>query len=420
MTPEQLTALASMFEPKPDGEFLLPLDVAKRYNFPEATGKGQKIAVISPGGGYEKKYVEKYITEVCGLGSFPTIVDKCIPKSYTPKPCYDYKKNPKEALYTAEIYANLELISAIANDAEIVAYLIKKDGKELSRIWRAIEDAVDVGCSIILICHSMPETDVIILNRDVGTFYLDNALTMGNFDRVLLKAKKHGVTVCASTGNSLDMNSFLKANEVAIRHVEFPGSHPHVLSIGGTSLPKLSDNEGTESAWNEKTPFPPPFGQLFNTTTGGFSVWHKRPEWQKIISNNQGHYEEAIISDRRGVPDVAAHASSDYGYRILYGPYQFDRVGGTSSAAPIWAGLIARMNEKLGFNVGFLNEALYEIAYNISPTAFNDIIEGNNNRRVGPYGIFYSAQSYWDACTGLGSPNGEKLLEALKNWPFYQ
>ena len=147
---------------------------------------------------------------------------------------------------------------------------------------------------------------------------------------------------------------------------------------------------------------------------------YKRPEWQKIISKYQDDYSGTIVGKMRGVPDVAAHASSDYGYRILFGPHQFDRVGGTSSAAPIWAGLIARINERLELNVGFVNEALYEIAYNSCPTAFNDIIEGDNNRMMGPHDINYSAQSYWDPCTGLGSPNGGELLRALKNLPRYQ
>ena len=76
-------------------------------------------------------------------------------------------------------------------------------------------------------------------------------------------------------------------------------------------------------------------------------------------------------------------------------------IGGTSAVAPLWAGLIALLNESLGKPVGFLHPALYANA-----KAFRDITSGNNGA--------YAARAGWDACTGLGSPNGTALLSALK------
>jgi kumamolisin len=69
--------------------------------------------------------------------------------------------------------------------------------------------------------------------------------------------------------------------------------------------------------------------------------------------------------------------------------------------APLWAGLIARMNQARGSNAGFLNPLIYPL----QATAFNDITQGNNGA--------YSAGPGWDACTGLGSPIGTALLQAL-------
>jgi len=83
--------------------------------------------------------------------------------------------------------------------------------------------------------------------------------------------------------------------------------------------------------------------------------------------------------------------------------------GGTSAVAPLWAGLVALMNESLGKSVGFLNPLLY------SPTisgAFHDVTDGDN--KVGKDNIGYSAGPGWDACTGLGSPDGQRLLNALR------
>jgi kumamolisin len=68
----------------------------------------------------------------------------------------------------------------------------------------------------------------------------------------------------------------------------------------------------------------------------------------------------------------------------------------------LWAGLVALLNQQLGQPVGFLNTVLYQIG----ESAFNDITQGNNGD--------YSAGPGWDPCTGLGSPNGTALLQALQ------
>ena len=77
--------------------------------------------------------------------------------------------------------------------------------------------------------------------------------------------------------------------------------------------------------------------------------------------------------------------------------------GGTSAVAPLWAGLTALLNQKLGQRVGFLNALTYGSLANSG--SFQDITLGNNGA--------YKAKAGWDACTGWGSPNGAKLLHAL-------
>ena len=82
---------------------------------------------------------------------------------------------------------------------------------------------------------------------------------------------------------------------------------------------------------------------------------------------------------------------------------QTGTVGGTSAVAPLWSGLIALLNQKLGKPLGFLQPALY--GFSNSTQAFHDITQGSNGA--------FSAAPGWDACTGLGSPSGENLLAAL-------
>jgi kumamolisin len=84
-------------------------------------------------------------------------------------------------------------------------------------------------------------------------------------------------------------------------------------------------------------------------------------------------------------------------------------VGGTSAVAPLWAGLIARINQKLGTPTGFLNPLLYVQVANSN--ALNDITTGNNDitGKIGGY----SAGPGWDACTGLGTANGTAIGNSL-------
>jgi kumamolisin len=101
----------------------------------------------------------------------------------------------------------------------------------------------------------------------------------------------------------------------------------------------------------------------------------------------------------RGVPDVAGDADPATGYQIRVDGKNAV-FGGTSAVAPLWAALISLMNQKLGKPVGFLNPALYA-----AKTGLQDITSGNNGA--------YTAHAGWDACTGLGRPDGSVLLTAL-------
>ena len=79
-------------------------------------------------------------------------------------------------------------------------------------------------------------------------------------------------------------------------------------------------------------------------------------------------------------------------------------IGGTSAVAPLWSGMIALLNQKLGRSLGFLQPALYGLAG--SAKGFRDITTGSNGA--------FSAAPGWDPCTGLGSPSGANLLAALQ------
>jgi kumamolisin len=81
-------------------------------------------------------------------------------------------------------------------------------------------------------------------------------------------------------------------------------------------------------------------------------------------------------------------------------------IGGTSAVAPLWAGLISRLAQSTGKPFGLIQPQLYAgVTTGTAAPGFRDITSGSNGS--------YAAGPGWDACTGLGSPEGSTLLTAL-------
>ena len=210
------------------------------------------------------------------------------------------------------------------------------------------------------------------------------AQAMTALDSAAQDAAALGVTICAASGDSGSSDGVSDG----ANHVDFPASSPHILGCGGTSLQSANGAIESETVWND--------GTQGGATGGGYSAQFPLPSWQasdKITPPaNLG----------RGVPDVTGDADPDTGYQVLVDGQSLV-IGGTSAVAPLWSGLIALLNQKLGKPVGFLQPVLYGLP--ASEDAFHDITEGSNGA--------YSAGPGWDACSGLGSPDGMDLLTAL-------
>jgi subtilase family serine protease len=166
------------------------------------------------------------------------------------------------------------------------------------------------------------------------------------------------------------------------------------LACGGTALQGSDRTISSEVVWNE-------IANNEGATGGGISNAFPLPAYQ-TSAGVPAQPQTGFVG--RGVPDVAGDADPTTGYLILVNG-QNAVVGGTSAVAPLWAALIALINQQLGTPVGFVNPALYGIR-----TSFNDITTGNNDdSNLG----YFSAQPGWDPCTGLGSPNGAAILAGL-------
>lgn len=204
---------------------------------------------------------------------------------------------------------------------------------------------------------------------------------MNSMDTTCQSAAALGVTITVASGDSGSSDGGNGNN------VDFPASSPHVLGCGGTALTASNGRRESEVVWNDQT-------SSGGATGGGVSTVFPLPTWQ----TNAG--VPTAGTGGRGVPDVAGDASPETGYQILVDGEQ-EIVGGTSAVAPLWAGLIALLNQQLGKKVGFLNPQLYPL----KEAPFFDITTGNNGA--------FSAGTGWDPCTGLGSPNGQLLLASL-------
>ena len=98
---------------------------------------------------------------------------------------------------------------------------------------------------------------------------------------------------------------------------------------------------------------------------------------------------------------MAGNASPASGYVVRVDGQTF-LIGGTSAVAPLYAGLIALLNQKLGTPLGFVNPLLYG---KHAAGSYSDITAGGNGA--------YTAVSGWDACTGLGRIIGTRLFDSL-------
>ena len=183
--------------------------------------------------------------------------------------------------------------------------------------------------------------------------------------------------------------------------VDFPGETPYIMQVGGTTLTTTGPGGGWESekVWN--------WGNGIGSG-GGISTRYPIPSYQADIDMTQNQGSTTM----RNIPDVALTADNVY----VRSDNRDYNVGGTSCAAPLWAGFTALVNQQaVGTGrptVGFINPALDAIGHAVKyATCFHDITTGNNTSGSSPT-KFYAVTGY-DLCTGWGTPASQGLINAL-------
>ena len=342
---------------------LTPTQVAQAYSFPAgATGAGETIGIIELGGGYNTDDLNTYFN-----GKAPAITSISVDGGAN-QPGVDPDSD-------GEVMLDIEVAGSVAPGARIVVYFAPNTDQGFhDAITTAVQDTVN-NPSVISISWGGPE--------DSWTAQAATAMLQACTD-----ASGVGVTITAAAGD----NGATDGVSDGKLHVDLPACLPPVLGCGGTKLTLSGGEIKTEVVWNETAN-----GE--GATGGGVSNIFPLPSYQSK-AGVPPQKETQFVG--RGVPDVAGNADPVTGYKVRVDG-QNTVIGGTSAVAPLWAGLIALINQQIGKPVGFLQPALYQL---IGTPSFHQIVKGDNGG--------YNAGLNWNACTGLGTPNGAAILKALQ------
>ncbi len=242
---------------------------------------------------------------------------------------------------------DIEVAGSIAPRAVIAVYFAPNtDQGFIDAVTTAVHDTTHRP-SVVSISWGGPEST-----------WTSQAMTQ--MEQAFAAAAAMAVTVTVAAGD----NGSTDGVTDGLQHVDFPASAPHALGCGGTSLRVNGSTIASETVWND--------GAGQGAGGGGVSDVFPVPDYQASAhippsANPGGHIG-------RGVPDVCGDADPDTGYTIRVDGETIP-IGGTSAVAPLWAGLVALLNEGLGHTVGYLQPFLYTAA---AAPGLHDIVSGSN------------------------------------------
>lgn len=375
-----------------------PEEVARLYRYPATQGEGQCVGIIELAGGYKASDLTAYLAK---LG-----VKREAPVDVGPNtPGFSVASN-------AEVTMDVELVAATCPKARVVVYNAGSKDYSLHDYHRifatAISDRVNRP-SVLTTSWSFYEGSLIQKGEEAA------------FERLFREAALLGITVCAASGDlgsQVPTEGNSPTSAITVAATSYPAASALVLGCGGTTLEGRGDTIHHERVWNRlgESMSMSPRGPAVaaGASSGGVSTMNALPLYQRgmnvpecvTTSWEDGVFQVVSRTPGRGVPDVAANADLHTGYQIYF-EGQSGVAAGTSAAAPMWAALIVRLNEALGQRVGFLHPRLYALISEGAPV-LHRITQGGNGA------WFASEGALWNACTGLGTPDGEALLAGLR------
>ena len=343
-------------------------------------GAGQTVSIYAIGDGYNQADLDTYATKM-GLPPLKPVL----------------KSGPQNAKVQGELMMDIEVVHAMAPAAQILIYTDNPS--------QAFQNAQSLNGFFDRLTADNPG-GIWSFSWGACDLYESDGLRQVE-SAVYQKAAASGISLLNSTGDSgayrcMDADWGAPPTDRNLG-VELPSSYPlGVTAVGGTRLSVRQDGTYYEEiAWSEPL--------VTQGGGGGVSHYYPQPDWQKGPNVSSNQYNP---NHRRMVPDVSADADPTTGMTLYMGG-GLQQGGGTSQAAPLWAGLTALVNEylkKKGLKpVGFMNPALYDIAAGKPPyPAFHDVGLGTN--------LAYPATPGYDLSTGLGSPDGFNLARDFEQY----
>ena len=350
------------------------------------TGKGQTVVdIVSFGSPTLQKDMDVYDKQF-GL---PPIDLQIIAPLTNVKP---YDPHGDRGGWAGETTLDVEIIHAIAPDAKIVVLVspvAETEGTVGLPEFRQLEQYT--------IDHKLG--NIVSQSWAASELTLEDAAgqqELQKWETLYQKATtQEGMTYLSSSGdNGATDYKDLDAKQIAsVPTTGFPTDSPWVTSVGGTTLTRKGSTF-SEQAWSG--------------SGGGFSRFYKTPDYQQTLAAS----DQQQLRGRRGVPDVAGAADPRAGL-VIYQGGAWQMVGGTSAAAPLWAGIVALANQMAGHPLGFINPALYKLGASSNYARdFRDITVGDNtNTTANVQG--YQAVTGWDPVTGWGAPLAQNLVPDL-------
>jgi subtilase family serine protease len=358
-------AAANLIGSGPSGEYL-PSDMrAAYYGTGPLTGKGQSIGILSFDG-YLARDVELYYSKT---GMVSTVPIKNVLVGGFSGACTTVGSTTSSACDDGEQV--LDIVNAIGMAPGIKQILFYEGSNDTEILNQMVTDNVAK-----------------VLSSSWGW----NPADAASDDPIFQEFAAQGQSFVSASGDSGEFNSSTYF---------FPGVDPYVTEVGGTDL----TTTGPGGAWSAEAAWP--------QSGGGYVSGTPIPSWQQLTgvinSSNLGS------TTLRNSPDVAAEANFD-NPTVINGRF-VTGFGGTSFAAPRWAGFLALINQQSVANgrgtVGFINPALYNLGISSSrSSAFHDITSGGNPPTAGD-GSGFSAVPGYDLVTGWGSPAGAGLINLL-------
>lgn len=390
-----------------------PPQVAGLYRFPSVppTISSQTIGIFEFGGGY--------VTDSAGHA---TDADLFMAKLNPPLPSVKMFNPPVSILGApnaagtaaspnggdGEVILDIDVAASVAVGATIAVYFApwSELGWILAIVTAAVPLAGQPTPSVVSISWNAPEASFSAAQLQAMSGFFEGATTAATNPVTFL--------VCS-------MDDGTKGGVAdGAAHVWWPAIDPWVTAVGGTTIGDISGSSFDEITWNDNGITS---GGISTVTDGSGSLVFPLPWWQVGAGVPPSINDGKTLG--RGIPDIAGYAN---GYTTIMFGNNAGSWWGTSEAAPFYAGLIAILNARLGFNLGYLNPLFYALAQTPGFDIFHDIDDGGSNADTftlpppsPPTTITtpgYTAIKGWDACTGWGSIRGDRLLAALSSLPI--